>query len=456
MTHPPTELDRQSQRYPLSFAQEWFCTLDQGDDGGAFGNRFIVSCPLRINGHVDTAILQAALNDVVARHELLRTLVIRDADPPYQLVLPPCPVPLEVSDVPAPPGKPRDMIAQELISEAERGTISPREVPMLRAALRRFDDQDSVLLLTVHHSASDGWSVMVIARDLGAFYAARAAGTPAKLAPVRQYREYSEWQKANADSVTGDGRPAYWLDKLRGAREFTMPTDRPHPDVYSRPYSLHTYAIEANDMAAASALATATRTSSFMITLSALYVLAHHITGATDLTIRALTAGRDELQFQDTMGLFINLVPFRTDLSECATFRDIVERTRETCIDAYAHELPVSVIEQTIPDFIKSRDNRRTAQFCLANFQSQFGDVTIPIADGAHVIHEHLNQEDEHTDAAQGLVWTLDLRATGDLGGSVMYNLDEWDHATVANWTAAYCRILTTATRHPDTNWRTL
>ena len=103
--------------------------------------------------------LQGALDDVVARHELLRTLVVRDADPPYQMVFPPCQVPLEVRDLPPVTGKSRDMVVQELIVEAEAGTISAREVPLLRALLCRFDDRDSVLFLTVHHSVSDGWSV---------------------------------------------------------------------------------------------------------------------------------------------------------------------------------------------------------------------------------------------------------------------------------------------------------
>ena len=140
---------------------------------------------------VDLAVLQGALDDVVARHELLRTLVIRDADPPYQMVLPPCRVPLEVRDLPPVTGKSRDMVVQELILEAEAGSISAREVPLMKALLCKFDDRDSVLFLTVHHSVSDAWSLQVIFRDLGAFYAARRTGIPAELPQVRQYREYA-------------------------------------------------------------------------------------------------------------------------------------------------------------------------------------------------------------------------------------------------------------------------
>ncbi len=443
-------------RYPLSFTQEWFCLLDQGDAAGAFGVRFILVCPIRIAGPVDIDVLQGALDDVVARHELLRTLVVRDADPPYQLVRPPCSVPLEVRDLPPVAGKSRDMVAQELILEAQEATMSPREVPMLRGLLCRFDYRDSVLFLTVHHSVSDAWSLQVILRDLGAFYAARSSGTPAKLPEVRQYREYSEWQKAGAISSAEEGAPRYWLEKLRGAREFTVPTDRVHPETYTSQYSMHTYLIEADVVAAASALASATRSSKFMVMLSACYVLGHRITGATDLAIRAFTAGRNELQFQATMGLFINLVPFRTELSGCVSFRDVVAHTRETCIDAIAHELPVNVIEQAIPEFIKSREDPRMAQFIISDFQPQFGDLILPIADGAREIHERLLQEPEHPDVPSGMVWNLDVIPTGALSGSVLFNPDEFDESTVAGWATDFRRILTGAVRAPDQDWRML
>jgi condensation enzyme len=456
MTQSSLAADQESKRYPLSFTQEWFCSLDQGDAGGAFGPRFILMCPVRITGSVDLAVLQGALDDVVARHELLRTLVIRDADPPYQLVHPPCAVPLEVRDLPPVTGTSRDMVAQELIVEAEAATLSARHVPMFHARLCRFDDRDSVLFLTVHHSVSDTWSVQVILRDLGAFYAARTTGTPAKLPAVRQYREFSEWQKVSATSPAEDGAPRYWQDKLHGALEFTMPTDRVHPESYSRPYSLHTYSIEADVMAAVSALATAARSSTFTVMLSACYVLAYQVTGSADLAIRAFTAGRNELEFQDTMGLFINVLPFRTNLDGCTSFRDILARAKETCIDAIAHELPVNVIEQEFPDFVKSREDPRMAQFIVTDFQSQFGDLVLPIAEGGREIRERLLQEPEHHDIPTGMVWGLDVIPSGELLGSVLFNQDEFDESTVVGLTADFRRIVAAAVAAPDRDWKTL
>jgi condensation enzyme len=457
MTESSPAPDQESQRYPLSFTQEWFLTLDQGDDGGAFGRRFILACPIRITGPVDLAVLQGALDDVVARHELLRTLVVRDADPPHQMVYPPCQVPLEVTDLPPGSGKSRDMIVQELIVEAEAGTMSAREVPMLRARLCRFDDRDSVLFLTVHHSVSDAWSVQVIMRDLGALYAARRAGLPATLPQVRQYREYAQWQRANAASTAQDGAPEYWRDKLHGAREFTIPNDHGHPDRYSRPYSLHVHIIEADVITAASALATDSRSTLFTVMLAAFYVLAHRITGATDLTLRAFTAGRNEEQFHNTTGLFLNVVPLRTSLDSCTTFRDLIARTKETLIDAIAHELPVGVIEQALPDFITSRDDSRTSQFIISDSVSQFGDdLTYPIAEGAHEVVERLLQEPVHHDIPSGMVWNLEVESSSMLNGGILFNLDEFNESTIAGWAADLRQILTSAVRSPDQGWKTL
>jgi len=456
MTDTPVAPDQEPKRYPLSFTQEWFVSFDKGDDGGPFGRRWLIVSGLRVTGHVDLAVLQGALDDVVARHELLRTVVVRDADPPYQQVFPPCQVPLEVKDLPPATGESRDMIVQKLSAQAEAGTMSAREVPLLHAQLCRFDDRDSALFLTMHHSAADGWSVLVVLRDLGAFYQARAGGTAPKLAQMRQYREYAQWQRDSAASTGDDGALSYWASKLDGALETVLPNDHGYPERYSRPYTLHGYTIDADTMAGVADLATATRGTRFTVMLSAIYVLASRLTGTTDLAIRALTAGRNELQFQNTLGLFLNVLLLRTDIGGCASFRDIVLETRETFIDAMAHELPIGIIEQTFPDCVKPREDRRMSHLLISDNPGRAGALTLPIAEGARDIGGAQPEEAETTDIPSGTVWYLNPLPDGTLTGGMHFNRDEFDESTVVGWSTALKQILASAVRDPGQDWRQL
>jgi non-ribosomal peptide synthetase component F len=156
------------------------------------------------------------------------------------------------------------------------------------------------------------------------------------------------------------------------------------------------------------------------------------------------------------MGLFINVLPFRTDLANCTSFRDILIRAKETFIDALAHELPVTVIEEASPDFVKSREDLRTSQFIISETPTQLGDVVFPIAEGAREVHQYLLEESRHHDIPSGMVWGLTPTPAGGLTSGVLFNPDEFDEGTVAGWAAGLRQILTSAVRDPDQDWKTL
>lgn len=442
-------------QYPLSYTQDFFRSLDEGEDQGGFGKRFHLATALRVTGRVDIPTLQGALDDVVARHESLRTVVTRDAEPAYQQVYPPCQVLLEVRDLPA-SDQPRDQIAEELILEAERGSIDPRQVPVLRATLSRFDDNDSVLMLLTHHSATDAWSVSLIARDLAAFYDARANHHPVDLPPVSQYREFAQWQKSGAGAIPAEVRK-YWQDKLHGAYAAALPNDRPRPPAYTRPFSALNYFVDPAEMAPAVNFAQQTRSSMFMVLMAAFYVFVHELTGRTDSAIRGLTFGRNEPRFHDTLGPFINFVPFRTDIAAYVSFRDIVASTKDTCIDAYANEVPIMVIEQELPDFNALHAEPGNSQLIVGMWQQQAGaESAVPIADGAYVIYQRDLLSYETSDIPSGMVWNMAVGQAGGLTGNITYNVDEWDKQTVVGWTTRYRRILAELASQPDRPWREL
>jgi hypothetical protein len=194
-----------------------------------------------------------------------------------------------------------------------------------------------------------------------------------------------------------------------------------------------------------------------MVIFSAIYVLANRITGATDLTVDAVTSGRNELQFHNTIGLFLNVLPFRTEIGDCTSFRDIVLATRETFIDAMAHELPAGLLEQTFPDYIRSREDTRMAQFLISDASAQDSVMPLPIAEGAVGIDERLRKDGETADLpGGGTVWYLSVNPDGALLGLVQFNPDEFEASTAQGWTAGLTRILASAVRDPDQDWRQL
>jgi non-ribosomal peptide synthetase component F len=220
---------------------------------------------------------------------------------------------------------------------------------------------------------------------------------------------------------------------------------------------MHVFTIDADIMATAADLANATRGSLFMVVFSAIYILANQITGATDLTVDAITSGRNELAFHNTMGLFLNVLPFRTEIASCTSFRDVVLSARETFIDAMANELPAGLLEQTFPDYIRSREDTRMAQFLVSDTSSADGATPLPIAEGAEGIDASILQDAEtHDLPGGGTVWYLSVQPDGPLHGQVQFNRDEFEASTVQGWTAGLKRILASAVRDPDQDWKRL
>jgi hypothetical protein len=156
------------------------------------------------------------------------------------------------------------------------------------------------------------------------------------------------------------------------------------------------------------------------------------------------------------MGLFLNVVPFRTEIAGCTSFRDIVLKTRETFIDAMANELPASVLEQAFPDFTRSREDTRMSQVLILQTPSQYGEMILPIAEGAKEVDEVLLEEAESSDILTGTEWHLSPQPDGAVSGSLHFNLDEFEESTPEVWTAALKQILASAVHDPGQDWRQL
>jgi hypothetical protein len=456
MTQASYQLEGAVNRFPLSSPQQLWYSGDQGDQGGFFSQRFIMTTALRISGRVDVAALRGALDDVVGRHEILRTVVVRDAEPPYQQVHPPLPVSLQVRKLPPATDRTRDVIAEELRNEAGLSPLSPRQVPLLRAELSRFDDLDSVLTLTTHHTACDEWSLQVIIRDLAAYYSARTSGRRPKLPSMLQYREFAALQLAELSSPAAEEAHRYWREKMRGARIFAVPTDRAVPDSHTEPYSAQNFVVDAEVIGPLAALAESLQTSTATALLAAFNVLVHQIGGTTDPAIDTLTTGRNDPRFENSVGPVMNFLVFRTGLSGCTSFRDILARTRDSCDEAYLHEIPIQHIEREAPELMDPNQDTRMTNFILGIHQSPFDEATLQIADGGYEIRKRVLPAPVADWIPHGVAWAMHLLPSGELSNCIQFNLEDLDERTVADWAAGYRRILAAAASDPDREWKTL
>ncbi len=454
MSRSPEVKEADLDRFPLSSQQRlWWAT----DATAAFGPRFIITRSLRVKGQVDTSALQQALDDVATRHEILRTVVVRDADPPYQEIHPPAPVPLRVRVLPYIEGRLRDAYAQELLVEAEQSSVDVTDLPLLRAELSMFDDRDSVLTVVSHHTAGDGWSMQLIVRDLAECYTARAAGQVPALPPVRQYREFTAREQSLAASPMAREARAYWRQQLKGARFFALPVDHRLTEPLASPYHSHHFIIEADVMTAVSAIAKSAHATTFMVLLAAIDVLAYQVTGTTDPVVRNITAGRGERQFQDTVGVTLSFVPLRTDTSQSSSFRELVESVRDTCIGASSREIPLDIIAQEAPELNKSAEDPRFALFLLGYYsQPPSSSTEIKLADGSHMIRTGTPKAHISPQLAGGIVWTMSLLPSGALKGRIEFNSGAFDQDTVAGLSQTFSRILARAAAEPEQNWKSI
>jgi condensation enzyme len=458
MTEPNDQPESAPDRFPLSGPQQWLCGADMGDEAGTFGRLFTSEMAVRIPGQLDIVALRGALNDVVRRHEMLRTIVVRDARPRYQQVYPPAQVqvPLEIRDLPPVTEKPRDVRVQEIFTSAGRRGMSVRDVPLLWAQLNRFDDQDCLLVLVTHHTAADGWGINVVFRDLATFYKARVTGSPADLPAAAQYRDFVAWERARLEGPEAEVGLDYWREKLSGARIFALPS-HPFSGVHTRPYSAYYFSIDAGVMAEITRLSTAMRSSVFMILLAAFNVLTYEITGTTDPVINTFSSGRDELRTHDIVGPIANPIPLRTSFDGCVTFRDVVKCTRRTCLEAYSHAIPQQRIEQEVPDLMAPLKDPTLCKIVFSMPQSQIKDVDLDFVEGSYEVRKEVVQhETQGVDLARGSTWDMDLLKAPELTGTIRFNLDNYDFDTVVGWASAYSRILSGGVFDPDAEWKKL
>jgi amino acid adenylation domain-containing protein len=450
---PPLTRAARPERLPLSFAQQrlWFLEQLHGP-----GTAYNLPFAWRLRGHLDTAALVAALGDVVARHESLRTVFPATGGQPYQRVIPAgqASVPVTVTAVAA---------ASELsalVEAAARHEFDLATELPVRAWLFGLSGQEHVLVLLCHHIASDGWSMQVLMADLAAAYTARLEGrAPAWPDLPVQYADYALWQRellgdGDADSADGAGgvltrQVEYWRHALAGLPdELALPFDRPRPaEPAQRGAVVRWRLADAGLHAGVADLAREHQATVFMVLHAGLAALLSRMGAGTDIPVGAAVAGRTDEAVHDLVGFFVNTLVLRADLSGDPSFAELVDRARETVLAAQGRQdVP---FERLVEALNPVRSPARHPLFQVMLADQDVGAVNWHLP-GLQVCDEPV------PDVAAKFDLTLAFRQTHDdhgapagIDASLEYPQDLFDHATIQALAARLTRLLRQALAAP-------
>ena len=405
-----------------SFGQERLWLLEQIDGSTA---QYNISFTLSLEGTLDFAVLERALSAVVQRHETLRTRYIH-AEGQLQLEIPAAlEVSLPVTDFSGiEEGSRKDLLSAALHAEANRPIVLDRD-PVIRAAFYRVDECEHVLQLTVHHVASDGWSVGVLFRDFAAFYNAGITAAVAQLPDLPiAYSDYARWQREQFAGPEGERLISYWEDQVKGSSfALQLPTDRPRPGRQTFRGAARQYWLSTELTTAVQEFCIRERVTPFMVALAALYAVLARYSGQDDILIGSPIAARTRSETQELVGFFTNTVVLRGKLDGDPTFHELVQRVRQTALDAYAHQdLPLELLIDKIrpePDLSRS---------ALFQVMLIFQNWALPrlelrgLEGSAQIARTDTSKFD----------FTIELRSVGEaIEGVIEFNTDLFDAGTI-------------------------
>jgi len=345
---------------PLSFAQQRLWFLDQLKPGNSTYN---IPAAMRLRGPLNVAALEQSLNEIVRRHEALRTTFASVEGQPIQIISPPEPFTLSIADLRQLPETEREPEARRLATEEARRPFDLAQGPLLRTTLLRLGEEEHVLLLTMHHIVSDGWSMGILFRELSTLYEAFSAGKPSPLPELPiQYADFAVWQLQWLQGEVLEAQLAYWRKQLAGAPSMLeLPTDRPRPTVQTYRGDRQSVVLSKTLSEALKALSQGEGVTLFMTLLAAFKALLYRYIGQDDIVVGTPIANRNRVETEGLIGFFVNTLVLRTNLSGNPSFRELLGRVRGVTLEAYAHQdLP---FEKLVEELQPERDLSRTPLF---------------------------------------------------------------------------------------------
>jgi malonyl CoA-acyl carrier protein transacylase len=424
---------------PLSFAQQRLLFLSVMNPGDPTYN---MPLGLRLDGRLDTRALGLALDMLVARHEPLRTTFRIDENRATQLIAPAASLPLPLADLGGLPAELREAEARRLAHEQSHHPFDLLRGPVIVALLVRLAPAEHLLLLTVHHIAADGWSFTVLYRDMTELYWALVEGRSPRLheLPV-QYADFAAWQRSELQEAL-ERHLDYWRTHLAGSRALVLPTDHPRPQRSAGRGLALLVTVPAETVEAARQLARDEDATLFMVLIAGFALLLHRASGCDDLSIGTDIANRNRHETEDLIGLFVNQLVLRNDLSGNPTFRELLRRVRRTTLKAYAHQ--DAPFDRMVDALNPVRDLSTTPLFqvklVLQNAQMPVQQLT-DLQVSTYGVPSQTAKFD----------LLLNLIEMGDaISGLLEYRSDLWDMASMKRLIKDFATALAAGTSRPD------
>jgi amino acid adenylation domain-containing protein len=346
------------REFPLSFAQQRLWFLEQLNRGSSAYN---LSRAIRFSGKLNVAALIDSFNEIVLRHEALRTNFISQQGKPFQKIRSPFKLSLPVVDLQHLTESAREVELQRLAAQEAREGFDLASDPLLRLTLLRLSQEEHVLLFTMHHIVSDGWSTGILVREVAALYEAFSGGQPSPLPELHiQYADFALWQQNWLQGQVLETQLAYWRKQLNDPSVLDLPT-RSRPAVQSLQGATQSILISKTLAESIKALSQKQGVTLFMTLLAAFKTLLYRYTSQEDILVGSPIANRNREEIENLIGFFINNLVLRTKLSGNLSFLELLQRVREITLEAYTHQdLP---FEKLVSELQLERDTSRAPLF---------------------------------------------------------------------------------------------
>ena len=425
---------RETNRFPLSYAQQRMWFLEQLEPGTPLYNN---PAAVMLTGQLDIAAMQKTLDEMSRRHEVLRTTFASEKGKPVQIIHPELKLNLEQLDLSELPPEEREKELKEAADKAAQHPFDLGKGPLLRTVLIRLDEQKHVLLLTMHHIISDAWTLTIFIREVAQLYEAFSQGKNIKLPPLPiQYADFARWQHDWLKGRIVEEQIAYWKANLSaGASAIDLPADHSRPKYQTFNGDVVTFTIDENTTKKLEKQSQQHDVTLFMTLLAALDVILSRYSGETDISVGTPIAGRNRTETEFLMGVFVNTLVMRVDLSDDPTFAELLHRVKDVALGAYSHQdVPFEMIVEALKP---QRDMSRTPFF-----QTMFVLQNAP-AQPLKLSNIDIEPLELHTPTAKfDLTLVLEPNEKG-MDGQIVYNTNLFEKETITRFVGHLLSILT-------------